>query len=405
MEGEARKEALKKIKLHNQQQRQVFQSVSRQGTNITEATYKIAYILGKKGKPCSNAELIKDCIIKAVTCLDSDKVYKYEKLPLSRRTITYRQHALALSVSEQLYALCQNEDVCYSIALNEATDINDSAQVLFLIRLINSDFQCYEELLGLGTLTERTRGIDVLNLFKEKFCKINLKLSNLVSVFIDGALSMIGTHEGFVALLRRELPNPDSLISFHCILHQQNLCAKSVFLSDTLNGVIDIMNYIRANAMSHRQFRQMLQYDDETFSVDLPYHLKVRWMSQGQVLEKVLPLQKQIVNFFEDKNIFCTLSEQNFCRNAAFLCDVMSKQNQINVSLQGETKSIYDKWQTIQAFRKKLTSLKFVLSRQQISAERFSQLSKVAGRLCNVKEYTLVLDSLIEEYNDRFKRV
>ena len=180
LKGEARKEALKKMKLHNQQQRQVFQSVSRQGTNITEATYRIAYILGKKGKPYSDAELIKYCIIEAVSCLDSDRVYKYKKLPLSRRIITDRQHELALSVSEQLYALCQNEDVCYSIALDEATDINDSAQVLFFIRLITLDFQCFEELLGLGTLSERIRGIDVLNLFKEKFCKINLNLTLLL---------------------------------------------------------------------------------------------------------------------------------------------------------------------------------------------------------------------------------
>ena len=167
--------------------------------------------------------------------------------------------------------------------------------------------------------------------------------------------------------------------------------------------MIGIVNYIRANAIRHRQFRQMLHYDDETFSVDLPYHSKVRWLSQGQVFEKVLSLQKQIINFFEDKNISCELSEQNFCRNAAFLCDVMSKQNQLSVSLQGKTKSIYDMWQKIQAFRKKLTLLKSVLSRPQISAEHFSQMAKVAGRSCNVKEYTLVLDSLIEEYNDRFK--
>ena len=230
--------------------------------------------------------------------------------------------------------------MCYSIALDEATDTNDSAQVLFFIRLITSDFQCYEELLGLSTLTERTRGIDVLNLFKEKFCKISLNLSNLVSVCTDGAPSMKDKHEGFVVLLRRELPNPDTLMSFHCILHQQNLCAKSALLSDTLNGVIGIVNYIRANAMRHRQFRQMLHYDDEIFSVDLPYHSKVRWLSQGQVFEKVLSLQKQIINFFKDKNISCELSEQNFCRNAAFLCDVMSKQNQLNVSLQGKTKSM-----------------------------------------------------------------
>jgi len=89
-------------------------------------------------------------------------------------TITDRQHELALSVFEQLYTLCQNEDVYYSIALDESTDMNDSAQVLFFIRLKTSDFQCYEELLRLGTLTERTRGIDVLNLFKEKLCQVNL---------------------------------------------------------------------------------------------------------------------------------------------------------------------------------------------------------------------------------------
>ena len=60
-------------------------------------------------------------------------------------------------------------------------------------------------------------------------------------------------------------------------------------------------------------------------------------------------------------------------------------------------------WQTIQAFRKKLTLLKFVLSQPQISAEHFPQLENVAGRLCNVKEYTLLLDSLIKKYNDKFK--
>ena len=38
----------------------------------------------------------------------------------------------------------------------------------------------------------------------------------------------------------------------------------------------------------------MLQYDDETFSVDLSYHLKVRWLPQGQVLEKVLSLQNKL---------------------------------------------------------------------------------------------------------------
>jgi len=69
-------------------------------------------------------------------------------------------------------------------------------------------------------------------LFKEKFCEVNLNISNLVSVCTDGALSVIGKHEGFVALLRRGLPNPETLMSFHYNLYQQNFCVKSALFSD-----------------------------------------------------------------------------------------------------------------------------------------------------------------------------
>jgi hypothetical protein len=46
--------------------------------------------------------------------------------------------------------------------------------------------------------------------------------------------------------------------------------------------------------------------------------------------------------------------KEDFYRNAAFLCDIMSEQNGLHISLQGQTKSIDDMWQNIQAFRKKL---------------------------------------------------
>ncbi len=47
--------------------------------------------------------------------------------------------------------------------------------------------------------------------------------------------------------------------------------------------------------MRHRQFREMLMMDDEIISVDLPYHSKVRWLSQGQVFVKSLSLHQQII--------------------------------------------------------------------------------------------------------------
>jgi hypothetical protein len=164
------------------------------------------------------------------------------------------------------------------------------AQVLYFIRAITEDFLCYEELLALGTLTGRTRGIGIFNNFQDIFREVGLNLDNLVSVCTDGALSMTGKREEFIAQVKKVLSDPDVLISFHCILHQQNLCAKYTILSDTLEQVLSIVYYIPANATWHHQFCNMLKLDNEVFSVDLPYHSKVRWLSQGQVLANILSL-------------------------------------------------------------------------------------------------------------------
>ena len=155
-------------------------------------TYKIAHILGKRGKPLSDVEIIKECIVEVVGMLDPEKVDKYKQLSLTRRTITDRQHELAENVIEQFRTIVQNEDVYFPIALDESTDKTDSAQVLYFIRAITKDFQCYEELLALGTLTERTRGVDIFEKFREVCHGLQLNVSNLVSVCTNGASSMRG---------------------------------------------------------------------------------------------------------------------------------------------------------------------------------------------------------------------
>ncbi|KFM74953.1 Transposon-derived Buster3 transposase-like protein, partial [Stegodyphus mimosarum] len=296
LEGESRKAALQKLKNEKHHQQASFSAFVNQNSAAVAVTYKIAHILGKRGKPFSDIEIIKECIVEAVSMLDPRNVDKYKQLPLSRRTVTDRQHELAQNVTEQLHTIIQNEDVYFSIALDESTDKTDSAQVLYFIRAITKDFQCYEELLALGTLTGRTRGADIFENFKEVCNKLQLNVSNLVSVCTDGAPSMRGKKEGFVALLKKENLNLKKFISFHCILHRQNLRAKSTILQDTLDRNIAIVNYIRVNRMRHREFRQMLSLDEETYSVDLPYYCKVRWLSTG-VLDCLI---EEYTNRFSD---------------------------------------------------------------------------------------------------------
>lgn len=196
------------------------------------------------------------------------------------------------------------------------------------------------------------------------------------------------------------------LISFHCILHHQNLCAKSAVLQDTINKCIAIVNYIRGNAMRHRIFRHLLALDEETYSIDLPYYCKVRWLSTGQILKKVLSLKSNILNFYINQGTFCYLSDDNFCRNVAFLSDIMTLQNNLNVCLQGKTKHIYEMWQKIQGFRKKLILLTRMLSDSNINAEHFPELTNLLKEKKqdnkNFEEYVDVLKILINEYTERF---
>ena len=92
----------------------------------------------------------------------------------------------------------------YSTAIDESIDNTDSAQVLVFIRAITGDFHCFEELLCLRTLKDRTRGIDIFNAFKEKCSEAKLSFANLVSVCTDGAPAMKGVREEFIGLLKKE---------------------------------------------------------------------------------------------------------------------------------------------------------------------------------------------------------
>ena len=101
----------------------------------------------------------------------------------------------------------------------------------------------------------------------------------------------------------------------------------------------------------HRQFRELLINDDETDIIDMPFYCQVRWLSRGNILSKTSKLRQQIVSFYEKQKKHCYLSDFDFIKNPAFLCDLMSKQNELNIFLQGKSKCIYDMRSKI-AFRK-----------------------------------------------------
>ena len=88
---------------------------------------------------------------------------------------------------------------------------------------------------------------------------------------------MTGNQQGFVTrfsdCVSNEYDNKE-LINLHCIFHQEALCAKFVALNTILKDVNHIFLFIRANALHHRRFREIL-CSSETSTEDILYHSAV----------------------------------------------------------------------------------------------------------------------------------
>ena len=167
---EERKIAFERLKNQKERQQQMFKKISCQKNDAIEATYRVALLLGKRGKPFSDVDIIKESIIEVVSCIHPENISKYKELPLSRTAITSRQHELASNLKQQLNLTIQKE-VFYSIAIDESIDNTDSAQVLVFIRAITGDFHCFEELLCLSTMKVELVELIYLMLLKRNATK------------------------------------------------------------------------------------------------------------------------------------------------------------------------------------------------------------------------------------------
>ena len=303
-----------------------------------EASYRVVYHLGVAGKPYSEGELVKGCLIVVVKCNYSGKEADYFSIALSRVTMQRRQDDIAQQINLSLQAKINKKDGLFSLVVDESTDINDSAQLLIFVRCLSSNFELCEDFLSVKTLATRTRGEDIFIAVKNACIRSGLDLKYLRGICTDGAPAMTGNQQGFVTRFSDYVSNEydnKELINLHCIIHQEALCAKSVALNIILKDVNRIILFIRANALNHRQFREILCLS-ETSAEDILYHSAVRWLSIGETSRRVLQLRKEIVEHYSTKNKECPLLDKDFLMSFGFLVDFFTQVKFLNQSLQGK---------------------------------------------------------------------
>ena len=182
-----------------------------------------------------------------------------------------------------------------------------------------------------------------------------INTNHLISVATDGAPSMRGSKRGFVTLLQKALDR--NLLAFHCILHQEALCAQT-FPSEctaVMNLVIEMVNKIIAKALNHRQFRALLDEVDCEYS-DLLLHNKVRWLSRGEVLRRFVACLEHVKTFLKSKDLnYPQLEDTEWLEKLHFLVDMTSHLNKLNESLQGRGNTAVQMLEAVLSFERKLT--------------------------------------------------
>ena len=148
---------------------------------------------------------------------------------------------------------------------------------------------------------------------------------------------MSGTNIGFIGLLKSALKEKnisDNIAIFHCIIHQQNLCTKSLKFKHVMGLVIEAVNFIRARGLNHRQFQKFLD-DLDTEHQDLAHFFKVRWLSKISMLRRFYELQKEVALFLKNKGrSMAEMDDESWLCDLAFLVDITTRMNEFNTRLQ-----------------------------------------------------------------------
>lgn len=156
-----------------------------------------------------------------------------------------------------------------------------------------------QELAGVETL-RGTKSEDLFAAVGRVLDRYNLSWEKMVGITTYGAPAMIGKKAGFATLVGQKVAEcGGKVVKYPCILHQEQLCTKSIGLGDVVRDVIKIINCIRSKALSHCQFGALL----EVVMLNIETCCTIK-KSTGSVEEKCLKGFLSCASYLVMKSVF-----------------------------------------------------------------------------------------------------
>jgi len=195
------------------------------------------------------------------------------------------------------------------------------------------------------------KGVNIITAFVSYFESQNTNINKIFNVTTDATPAIVGKNKGFVKLLQDHIGR--QVLSFHCIIHQESLCAKMSSLC--LNSVMEtVTNFIVSrSSLIHRQFKSLLQEMESTYT-DLPLYSNVRWLSRGNVLNGFVSSLEAIKVFLDEKEHFPELNDDDWLCKLMFLADITKHLNDLNLHLQGQGQTVLELFEHWKGFASKL---------------------------------------------------
>lgn len=406
IKGELRTHKFNSMKIELSAQQNSFRKALSQPKNIVKASYSVAMLIGKKLKPFTDGEYIKEALCCIMDDIMPEKKSLMQTISLSRHTIANRIDDIAVELVNLLNKKISNFQ-SFALCLDESTDMSDSAQLAIFIRGTDENFEITEELLNLKTLHGITKGTDIFEAFWKSFTENKLSASLLCGVATDGAKAMVGQNKGFIGIFKKKMSelhiDTSDMYIFHCLIHQENLCSQSLQMNHVMDVVVKIVNFIRSRATNHRKFQQYLIELESEYG-DVIYFSKVRWLSRGKCLRRFFELKEEIDLFLKTENIFYKeLTDQEWLLDLCFLVDITEHLNELNLRLQGENILIVYSCQAIESFRSKLKLWENQLTNNE--ATHFHELNNFYIANKTVKKYGELIKNLSAEFDRRFQEI
>lgn len=371
------------------------------------ASYNVAKLIAKAGKSHTIGEQlilpsVREILESVLHHSASSAANIIKKVPLSNDSVRRRIDEMAEDVEATLCQFLQLTE--FSLQVDESTLPGNEALLLAYVRFPN-DGNVRQEMLFARSLITDTKGESIFRVVKSYFEEKNIPLKHIISVATDGAPAMVGRHRGFIALLKKEIPD---VIAVHCVIHRQHLVAKNLNarLHQSLQYVITTVNKIRSSALNDRLFKKMCCENDEDYN-RLLLHTEVRWLSKGACLNRFWDLFDSVIQFLEERDTNLKDNLQNFKTDIAYITDLFSKFNEINLQLQGDDLNMIKTKSVVSAFLRKLSLWKQNFGRQEF--RQFPILASVNQQVEisfeDTQLYCEHLESLANDFSVRFEDI